>query len=205
VSILRNAYRTIPSRGSLCGRASPPPEWVKLYDAASRLATKWDIPHFIAEQIIRGVLRGGECFARGKGRGEFELRDISKEIATALAREAGLPGSGMIPWGFTDVELDWNDLLKHGRKLVPTQYEFWVLKANRQKTTEKHFDECRAIEFLTERLKSDPDMKRDDALGACQAAFPALGWRGFKHRVWPRAREAAGLARLASAGRRRKF
>ena len=107
------------------------PEWVEPHLAADRLAHHWDIPLQIAEQIIRGVLRSNEAVVRGRGRGlakgsgfgDTGLRLIGREIGATLN-----PGS-LISWEFSDVEIDWSGLLKHGRNLVPSEYEYRVSKA----------------------------------------------------------------------------
>ena len=106
------------------------PEWVEPHLAVHRLTLYWDIPSNIAEQIVRGVLRSGDVLVRGRGRalakdsfGDTDLRIISKEIGATLN-----PGS-LISWEFSDVEIDWSGLLKHGRNLVPSEYEYWVSKA----------------------------------------------------------------------------
>ena len=35
----------------------------------------------------------------------------------------------LIPWGFTDVGIDWDHLLEHGRPLVPEMWEYFVAAA----------------------------------------------------------------------------
>jgi hypothetical protein len=102
------------------------PEWVEPHLATHRLAHYWDIPSQIAEQIVRGILQNGDILVRGRGRGlSFDTgwRVISKEIG------ATLHPSSMISWEFSDVEMDWNGLLKQGRNLVPSEYEYWVSAA----------------------------------------------------------------------------
>jgi hypothetical protein len=64
--------------------------------------------------------------------------------------------------------------------------------------------EKKAIAFLADRLKTDHNMRRDGAWEACREQFPKMSERGFRFRVWPQAREAAGLEPSASAGRKPK-
>jgi hypothetical protein len=117
------------------------PEWVEPHLATHRLAQHWDILSQIAEQIVRGVLRSGEALVRGRGHGLIKgsgfgdtgLRIISEEIGATLN-----PGS-LISWEFSDVEIEWNDLLKHGRYLVPPEWENSVLAA-----IEKHSQTSKA-------------------------------------------------------------
>jgi hypothetical protein len=104
----------------------PSPELIEPHAAVYRLADEWNIPHQAAEQIVKGVLHDGQCYVRGRHRGG-PLRDISRDLATALA--SSYCPHGPVPWGFTDVQMDWNGLLKHGRVLVPTAYESDVATA----------------------------------------------------------------------------
>jgi hypothetical protein len=61
-------------------------------------------------------------------------------------------------------------------------------------------DESDAIAFLTSRLKQDPNLKKADAKAEC-AKF-GISQRGFRDRVWPKARESAGLPTKAPPGRK---
>jgi len=64
--------------------------------------------------------------------------------------------------------------------------------------------ETKAIEFLTSQLKADPHLGRKRALKICREQVLNLSERGFLARVWPKAREAAGLDPIASRGRKPK-
>jgi len=64
-------------------------------------------------------------------------------------------------------------------------------------------DETAAIKALAAQLKANPQMKRVDAVGWCHKSGYKLGKRAFD-RVWPQARERAGLARIAAPGRKSK-
>jgi hypothetical protein len=96
--------------------SQPNPKWVALYIAPLELARHWDVPEWIAEQIVRGVLQGSECFVRGRGPDRI-LRDISGKISATLS------SSVLISAVFSDVEIEWNDFVTHGRKLVPCEWE----------------------------------------------------------------------------------
>jgi hypothetical protein len=56
------------------------------------------------------------------------VRDIREDIAEALLK---YPLDILIPWGFSDVEIDWNGLIEYGRRLVPSAYEFVVQQAKK--------------------------------------------------------------------------
>jgi hypothetical protein len=179
-------------------------EFVNCYGAAPRLASEWNIPYLIAQNIVKGVLRGGECPVRGKGFGEMVVRDIREDIAEALLKyRLDL----LIPWGFSDVEIDWNGLIEYGRPLVPSAYEFVVQEAEKSRSKKPRSakpdanDELRATEYVTGLLKANPSMSREDARQACAEKFPQLGKNAFERRVWKRARKALSLGRAMSPGR----
>ena len=62
--------------------------------------------------------------------------------------------------------------------------------------------ESAAIRALAEHLRSDPDMTRTKAKELCQPFV--IGKNGFQNRVWPKAREKAGLAATARPGAKRR-
>lgn len=64
-------------------------------------------------------------------------------------------------------------------------------------------DETAAIEALAAHLKSDPDLRREDAVAWCHAQSFTISARGFQSRIWPRARTEAGLTSKAPSGRKR--
>jgi hypothetical protein len=72
-----------------------------------------------------------------------------------------------------------------------------------RRSSSKASTETKAITFLAVKLKENPNLGRDaDAWDACSKQFPTLSQRGFKDRVWPKAREAAGLEPMAPRGRK---
>jgi hypothetical protein len=173
----------------------PPPELVKLHDATGRLASKWGIPSSVTEQIVKAVLQGDECFVRGRRPGEMGLRDISREIS----REFGstFPPAFLFSQEFVDVEIDWNGLLEHGRKLVPTEYEDLVQAAEKASSAKKTRSakpdanyEQRATDYLIGKLELNRGMQRKDAWQACAEKFPKLSDRAIVRRVWKNAKDA---------------
>jgi hypothetical protein len=85
--------------------------------------------------------------------------------------------------------ISWEDLLK-----------VWPPRSPEPTTAA---DETRAIALLKERLEADKHMTRERAFEACRERFPTLSERGFRSRVWPEARKAAGLDPKARSGRKR--
>jgi hypothetical protein len=61
-------------------------------------------------------------------------------------------------------------------------------------------EEHRAMHALAEILRQDPNIRKVDAKQ--QLSHYSLSDQGFEDRVWPRAREAAGLPARAAAGRK---
>jgi hypothetical protein len=119
------------------------PEWVEPHLATHRLAQHWDIPSQIAEQFVRGALRSGDVLVRGRGFGDNGRRIISKEIGATLNPRS------LISWEFSDVEIEWNDLLKHGRNLVPPEWEYWVVAAI-EKHSKASKARCKDIQSRTQ-------------------------------------------------------
>jgi hypothetical protein len=64
--------------------------------------------------------------------------------------------------------------------------------------------ETAAIKALALHLKSNPQVTRAEAEARCRASAQNVSKRGFQSRVWPRAREQAGLQPKAPPGRKRK-
>jgi hypothetical protein len=174
----------------------PPRELVKLHDAAGRLASKWGIPSSVTEQIVKAVLQGEKCFVRGRRLGEMGPRDISREIS----REFGstFPPAFLSSQEFVDVEIDWNDLHKLGRDLVPSEWEYWVSAAEKASSAKKTRSakpdanyEQQATSYLIAKLESNRGMRRKDAWQACLEEFPKLtSDRAFERRVWKNAKDA---------------
>jgi hypothetical protein len=63
-------------------------------------------------------------------------------------------------------------------------------------------DESEATTYLAGKLKQDRDLKKDDAEAECKRF--GLSKRGFLNRVWPDAREKAGLPAIAPPGRKKQ-
>jgi hypothetical protein len=65
-------------------------------------------------------------------------------------------------------------------------------------------DETAAIAALAKHLKSNSELTRAEAAAWCKQSGLRVSERGFQSRVWPKAREQAGLEALAPAGRKKK-
>jgi hypothetical protein len=64
--------------------------------------------------------------------------------------------------------------------------------------------ETDAIEALAKHLESNPNLTRTEAKAWCKTSGFSVSNRGLESRVWPKARQQAGLQALAPAGRKRK-
>jgi hypothetical protein len=62
-----------------------------------------------------------------------------------------------------------------------------------------------AIEALARYLKSNPELTKTEAMAFFKASGFNVRVRGFQSRVWPKAREQAGLGALAPSGRKKKI
>jgi len=62
--------------------------------------------------------------------------------------------------------------------------------------------ESDAARHLADKLKQDPDLTKADAKAECKQF--EISQNGFRDRVWPKAREMAGLPATAPAGRKKK-
>jgi hypothetical protein len=65
-------------------------------------------------------------------------------------------------------------------------------------------DEKKAVDFLTPLVKADPKLPFQKALDMCRKKIPQLREYGFRKRVLPKAREAAGLPKRGIPGRRKR-
>lgn len=65
-------------------------------------------------------------------------------------------------------------------------------------------EDKKAIEYLAELLEKSPEIKRTDAINACIEHGFIISGRSFQARVWPAARELAGLPRKARPGAKKK-
>jgi hypothetical protein len=125
-------------------------EWVSLYEAVTRLANLWGIPPSIAEEIVRNVLKGAEVEVRGVARHQQVPQIITEQIRSAL-----LPNFLVLP-GWEWIEIDWNDLLVHGRKLVPHWIEVTEPPAKRKGSSHKRDRAAEAIKQIWPQGLPDP-------------------------------------------------
>jgi hypothetical protein len=86
------------------------------------------------------------------------------------------------------------DRKRHFRKPIFLREQVLLLWPHRGDSATAR-DEAEARRFLKALLKADRSLTFKAALNACREMCPQLSERGFRARVWPRAREAAGLPR----------
>jgi len=77
-------------------------------------------------------------------------------------------------------------------------------KGTRLTTVTTADQETKAIRALASHLRENRDLKRVEAATWCQKRGFKVSDRGFQDRVWPRAREEAGLPGRTPPGRKKK-
>ena len=114
-------------------------------------------------------------------------------------------------------DIDWETsslkrplLNSRGKRLVKIEMQVsdvtWYLKGGdlSASTQPTGGEETGAIRALSAQLSKNKDMKVDDAKAWCASEGYGLSGNGFRYRVWPKAREAAGLSLKAPPGRKPK-
>jgi hypothetical protein len=156
------------------------------------------LDHFSQDDLWAG-LRSGELEARVYriDRTDFGPVPISAHVFRGMDKGA------VFRWFQIEV-LDTDTRRPGLRRRVTMPHWLYITRASLDEFQKKHpataAAETRAKTFLAERLKADPDMRREDARAACQKF--KISDQGFEDRVWPDAREAAGLSRFGHAGRK---
>jgi hypothetical protein len=152
--------------------------------------TKQDALFILFDQLSRGLVRAVDGFLEPLSPRLFPDR-LLKELSWYEERAKQGPLTYARAYLPPDRQtlISWTDLLK----LCPPKHP-----------VSKVADETKAIDLLTDRLKSDSHLRRGQALEICRDQFPKLSERGFRSRIWPKAREAAGLKSRGRAGRKPK-
>lgn len=203
------------------------PAWEPLADALKRvMATgvgedeaKLDLSGTVADGKIRVRVRikvsdrarGGQIFYGGKGNGNVRPPVHLTPNDFDWVRSCPLSPWPIGPrWGERR-EREWMrgwenwpiDLLELSTADVTN--EFCVGKRDNDDATHSTVtaaQESAAIKALTSQLKANKRMMRGEAEQWCKTAGYSLGKRAFG-RVWPEARERAGLERMAAPGRKK--
>jgi hypothetical protein len=173
--------------------------WIALYDALYWMqfeAFKFSI--FNHEEALRNALLSGEVPVRGKSRFGSEYQRIEKDITTAEV----LITVNMVRPSLMSSQSASFDSVQVDRILLEKWLTANALETDAGRLFAAH--EHSAISFLTGQLGADRDMTRGEAWAVCRAEFRALSERGFRSRIWPSARQAAGLEPRAHAGRKRR-
>ncbi len=138
---------------------------------------------------------------------QYMLRDFDRAVAAGTvniwARVGHLQSgfSALAPdiWPLLTI-VDW----VNGVAIGPNDAVYYSLHGSRASTVVAIArNEKMAVEALAKKLRSEPDLRRADAVAFCQSVAPVTP-RGFQDRIWPQARERAGLSARANSGRKRK-
>ena len=139
---------------------------------------------------------------------QYMLREFDRAIAANEIALYARVGSAIAPfealppdvWRMLTI-LDWQNAIMRD----PDGLLFYSLHGQRARlTVSTSRDESAAIRALATVLAHDPDLKRADAEGWCEKAGFKLPHRAFRFRVWPKARQRAGLPEFAAPGRKAK-
>ena len=134
-------------------------EWVLLYEAVTRLGNLWGIPSSIAEEIVRNVLKGGEVEVRGVARGQQVPQIITEQLRQIITEQLRLFPNLLVPLVSPDwewIEIDWNGLVVHGRKLVPHWIEVTEPPAKRKGSSHKRDRAAEVIKEIWPQGLPDP-------------------------------------------------
>ena len=173
-------------------------------------------------EIIKYVREAEQCGERearrqiGNAIADRQLRvwwEDQREIpfgSTPLQVQATVPPPDAAYWLKCEIDPIDTDLVdKRTAKRLDKQRRFRkpiflraeVIRLWRQRPgSAKASDETQAIAFVGDILKKNNDLRRGDAFNMCRERYRKLSGRGFLTRVWPRAREAAGLSPTAPPG-----
>jgi hypothetical protein len=125
-----------------------------------------------------------------------------------VRRLGGVSSPGDIDWETSSLKKPLLD--SRGKRLVKIEIQVsdvtWYLNSEdlsaRMKSTGA--EEAGAIKALAFHLSKNRDMKFGDARAWCASEGYELSGDGFRYRVWPRGREAAGLSLKTPPGRKPK-
>jgi len=109
------------------------------------------------------------------------------------------PDRMFVGWNFDSFDPDVREPEPRFRKPMfwrDQVLQFWPQRAATAR------DETKAIEILTSRLKANENLTFANALDMCREEIPGLSERGFRERVWRKARLAADLPEEGRSGRR---
>jgi hypothetical protein len=125
-----------------------------------------------------------------------------------VRRLGGVSSPGDVDWETSSLK---RPLLgSRRRRLVKIEIQIsdiaWYLKWGdlSARTKSSVAEEKGAINALAFHLSKNKDMKFGDAKAWCASEGYELSGYGFRYRVWPKAREAAGLSLKAPPGRKPK-
>ncbi len=150
-----------------------------------------------ADEIGRRVFDLHQRHAQGI---EGVLGNAVKRYSAELVKGA-LPSSSVIM--MTVLRGKTPALARFGKRVDPVKTLLEEESGTGQQTAATVRDETNAIRALASYLKTDKEIKRAAAMEWCRKSGYHLGKRAFD-RVWPQARENAGLERIGKPGRKRK-
>jgi hypothetical protein len=185
-------------------------DWIDLWSAFYWMRETFPFSIFNHEGALKNALLSHEVPTRGKAylsayqRIEKNITADTEFSATAntmrTSHQVPTPGSYLsnTTVSFEAVQVD------------RRSFEEWIKsnaiehsEAPRAAKPDANY-EREAMLLLAGVLRADPDMTRNAAWDYCRLKFQDLRRRGFDRRIWPQAREEAGLERNARPGPRAK-
>jgi hypothetical protein len=141
--------------------------------------------------------------------GQFMLRSFDRTVSSGLVKLFARVESPMAPfeqvpadaWPVLDIS-DW----QNGIAIDPHETLYYSIHAKGSivPAVRSAADESSAIKALASELTNNPELTRSQAMKFCETAGYKLSFRGFRDRVFPRARRQAGLEETVPPGRRKK-
>jgi len=146
------------------------------------------------------ALRSGELEARVYcvGRSDFAPVPLSPLILSAMDRDSVFSNC--------QIAIRDKDIRRPAavRRVIPVPHWLYVTRASVDRfmmnDSATAGAENRAVQHLAILLRAEKDLTKASARKACQQFH--LSGQGFEDRVWPKARERAGLPPRARAGRK---
>jgi hypothetical protein len=163
-----------------------------------------------SDEEAEQVLREHDAVRRATGLvwRQYMLHEFSRTIAANEIALFARVGSAIAPyealpfdvWPLLTI-LDWQNAIARDPEGLLV-YSVHVQQTRVTVSTAR--DESAATRALAVELAHNPDLKRADAEAWCETAGFKLPHRAFRFRVWPKARQRAGLPETAAPGRKAK-
>ena len=174
-------------RGAMATELEPEPETISWLQALNRITEAGHDKGTALEMLLNAVIGGAI--------GWYSRKAVS--LQNYLDKGLFDPETGALRMSHRDDNPFWV-------KPILADFQQWL--ALQRPESAKSADEKTAISYVAGLLRQDTELTRGDALDSARKEYPnrTLSERGFKFRIWPAAREPAGLKRRAPPGAKPK-